>query len=53
MKSYHKEQEISSLILREIFYDVSKTWKLKYLSEKVGCSIGQVSKVKDFLCRNA
>lgn len=41
------------MILREIFYDISKTWKLKYLSEKVGCSIGQVSKVKDFLCRNA
>lgn len=50
---FERSAEISSLILREIFYDVSKTWKLKYLSEKVGCSIGQVSKVKDFLCRNA
>ncbi len=50
---FERSAEISSLILREIFYDVSKTWKLKYLSEKVGCSIGQVSKVKDFLCKNA
>lgn len=50
---FERSAEISSLILREIFHDVSKTWKLKYLSEKVGCSIGQVSKVKDFLCRNA
>lgn len=50
---FERSAEISSLILREIFYDISKTWKLKYLSEKVGCSIGQVSKVKDFLCRNA
>lgn len=50
---FERSAEISSLILREIFYDVSKTWKLKYLSERVGCSIGQVSKVKDFLCRNA
>ena len=37
---FERSAEISSLILREIFYDVSKTWKLKYLSEKVGCSIG-------------
>ncbi len=50
---FERSAEISSLILREIFYDISKVWKLKYLSEKVGCSIGQVSKVKDFLCRNA
>lgn len=50
---FERSAEVSSLILREMFLDVSKIWRLKYLSEKVGCSIGQVSKVKDFLCRNA
>lgn len=42
--------KVSSLILREIMGDITHQWKLSYLSEKLGCSIGQVSKVKDYLC---
>ena len=44
---------VSSCILRELFADVTKTWKLKYLSEKVNCSIGQVSKLMKVLVENA
>ena len=44
---------VSSLILRELFADVTRVWKLKYLAEKVDCSIGQVSKVINFLLENA
>lgn len=49
---FEKSSTVSSMILREIFNDLEKTWKLKHLSEKIGCSIGQVSKVKEFLCKN-
>lgn len=42
---------VSSAILRKLLVDVEKSWKLKYLAEEVGCSIGQVSKVKEFLCQ--
>ncbi len=44
---------VSSCILRELFADVTKTWRQKYLAEKVGCSIGQVSKVMNALVENA
>lgn len=50
---FERSSVVSSLILRELFADVNKVWKLKYLSEKVRCSIGQVSKVMTFLVRNA
>jgi hypothetical protein len=30
--------------------DVKRVWKLKYLADEVKCSIGQVSKVKNYLC---
>ncbi|MGL4484294.1 MAG: type IV toxin-antitoxin system AbiEi family antitoxin [Anaerovoracaceae bacterium] len=43
---------VSSIILRTIFADISKPWKLKYLAEEVGCSIGQISKIKEFLVFN-
>lgn len=49
---FERSSVVSSMILREIFEDTKKCWKLKHLSEKVGCSIGQVSKVKEFLCKN-
>lgn len=49
---FERSSVISSLILRELFADINKVWKLKHLSEKVGCSIGQVSKVMGFLIRN-
>ena len=41
--------KVSSIILREIMHDVSYKWKLSLLSEKLQCSIGQVSKVKNYL----
>ena len=49
---FEKSSVVSSLILRELFVDVTKVWKLKYLSEKVNCSIGQVSKVMKYLVQN-
>lgn len=50
---FDRSSVVSSCILREMFCDISKEWKLKHLSEKVGCSIGQVSKVVSFLTENA
>lgn len=49
---FERSSVVSSLILRELFADITKVWKLKHLSEKVGCSIGQVSKVMGFLVKN-
>lgn len=50
---FERSAEVSSVILRELFRDIRRSWKLLHLAEQVGCSIGQVSKVKEFLCRNA
>lgn len=50
---FERSSVVSSLILRELFVDVTRVWKLKYLAEKVDCSIGQVSKVMNFLQENA
>lgn len=50
---FERSAEVSSLILRELFADINKIWRLKHLSETVNCSIGQVSKVMDFLIKNA
>ena len=50
---FEKSSVVSSFILRELFADITKVWKLKYLAEKVNCSIGQVSKLMNFLLENA
>lgn len=50
---FERSSAVSSLILRELFADVHKAWKIKYLSEKLNCSIGQVSKVMNYLLKNA
>lgn len=50
---FERSAVVSSMILRELFADINKLWRLKYLSETVKCSIGQVSKVMDFLIMNA
>ena len=50
---FEKTSVVSSRILRELFADVTRIWKLKYLSEKVNCSIGQVSKLMKVLVENA
>lgn len=50
---FERSSMVSSLILRELFADINRGWRLKHLSETVKCSIGQVSKVMDFLIKNA
>ncbi len=50
---FEKTSVVSSCILRELFADVTKVWKLKHLAEKVNCSIGQVSKLMNVLVKNA
>ncbi len=47
---FDPSSKVSSLILRDIMRDVAYPWKLSLLSDKLQCSIGQVSKVKDYLC---
>ena len=50
---FERTSVVSSCILRELFADVKKVWKLKHLAEKVNCSIGQVSKLMNVLVENA
>jgi hypothetical protein len=50
---FERTSVVSSCILRELFADVTKVWKLKYLAEKVDCSIGQASKLMNVLVKNA
>lgn len=50
---FEKTSVVSSRILRMIFSDINKCWRVKHLSESVGCSIGQVSKVINYLQENA
>jgi hypothetical protein len=50
---FERTSVVSSFILRELFADVTNIWKLKHLAEKVNCSIGQVSKLMNFLVENA
>lgn len=47
---FDPSSKVSSLILREIMHDVTHRWKLSFLADTLQCSIGQVSKVKDYLC---
>lgn len=50
---FERTSVVSSCILRELFADATKVWKLKHLAEKVNCSIGQVSKLMNVLVENA
>ncbi|MDE6433520.1 MAG: hypothetical protein K2L07_04755 [Lachnospiraceae bacterium] len=50
---FERSAVVSSMILRELFADINRLWRLKHLAETVECSIGQVSKVMDFLIKNA
>ena len=50
---FERTSVVSSFILRELFVDITKVWKLKHLAEKVNCSIGQVSKLMNVLVENA
>ena len=47
---FNPTSRVSSLILRELLRDMTRPWKLSLLATHLGCSIGQVSKVKNFLC---
>jgi len=49
---FDPSSKVSSLILREIMRDVTHRWKLSFLADTLQCSIGQVSKVKDYLCEH-
>lgn len=49
---FEKSSTVSSDILRYMLENVNHYWKMSDLAEEVGCSIGQVSKVKDFLNKN-
>ena len=48
---YERSSVVSSIILRILLEDTRRTWRLKELAQAAGCSIGQVSKVKDFLVK--
>lgn len=48
---FERSSVVSSVILRIMLEDTGRTWKLKELAQAAGCSIGQVSKVKDFLLK--
>lgn len=50
---FSKDSRVSSLILRTMFIDPYKNCKLKHLSEQIPCSLGQVSKVMNYLVKNA
>ena len=50
---FKSSAKTTSLILRELMKDVTKRWKIKELAEKVGCSIGMVSRVKTYLCEQS
>ena len=50
---YERTSVVSSIILRKLLEDANRKWKLKDLAREAGCSIGQVSKVKDFLLKQA
>lgn len=47
------EKQDKSHGVNVLFADVTRIWKLKYLAEKVDCSIGQVSKLMNVLMENA
>ena len=49
---YERSSVVSSKILRLLFSDIRKRWKLYEIANTVQCSIGQVSKVKSFLLDN-
>lgn len=48
---YERSSVVSSIILRILLEDTGRTWRLKELANAADCSIGQVSKVKDFLVK--
>lgn len=47
---FNPSAHTTSVILRELLKDVSKTWRIKTLAEMTGCSIGMVSRTKTYLC---
>ncbi|MBO4697959.1 MAG: hypothetical protein J5643_11900 [Lachnospiraceae bacterium] len=47
---FKTSSHVTSSIIKVILKDLSISWKLQKLSEEVGCSIGMVAKVKEYLC---
>ncbi|MDD3363199.1 MAG: type IV toxin-antitoxin system AbiEi family antitoxin [Hespellia sp.] len=50
---FERSSVVSSKILRFMVQDSQRTWRMKEIAEACSCSIGQVSKVKDFLMNHA
>lgn len=48
---YERSSSVSSVILRKMLEDTKRSWKMQELADAAGCSIGQVSKVKNFLLK--
>ncbi len=49
---FRSSSVVTSKILRVLLQDIRRTWKLQYLATEVGCSIGLVSRVKEYLIEN-
>lgn len=50
---FDRDSWVSSLVLRELYLDVNKIQKVSHLSKKTGVSLGQVSKVINYLLDHA
>lgn len=50
---FERSSVVSSKILRLMFQEVNRIWRMKEIAGACGCSIGQVAKVKEFLYNRA
>lgn len=50
---FRSSSRVTSKVLRVLMKNIAKKWKLKELSDEVGCSIGLVSRVKEYICDQA
>lgn len=48
---FRSSSVITSKILRVLLRDASAVWKIQNLSKEINCSIGMVSRVKDYICQ--
>lgn len=48
---FRSSSVITSKILRVLLRDTSMVWKIQDLSKEVDCSIGMVSRVKEYICQ--
>lgn len=50
---FRSSSVITSKILRVLLRDTSTVWKIQELSKEVDCSIGMVSRVKEYICQES